>query len=325
MGHCARLSLLLGLGFAGQASAQSITRLEPVSGEQPVDGTTQTEDVRLSTDKSRRLTVAVDVAGRGPFRFLVDTGADRTAVSREVVQRLRLAPGARAKLHSVTGVSSVSTASVPHLRISERQVRSVEAAVLDEHNMGADGVLGTDSLRSQRVLFDIKNNLLSITPANSRPPRMEEGTVVIEARRKEGRLIVTEAEADGQPLDVVVDTGAEISIGNEALRRALLGRRQLKANGTLELLSVTGEKLQGDYLTLKELSIGGVTLRDLSIVFVDAHTFRQMRLEKKPALLLGMNAIRAFDKVTIDFARKKLRVVVPKGSQTELAAQYAMR
>jgi hypothetical protein len=60
-------------------------------------------------------------------------------------------------------------------------------------------------------------------------------------------------------------------------------------------------------------------------VFADAHTFRQMKLENTPALLLGMNAIRAFDKVTIDFARRKLRVVMPKGSEADTEARLAMR
>jgi predicted aspartyl protease len=204
-------------------------------------------------------------------------------------------------------------------------MRKVEAAVLERQHLGADGVLGTDSLGSQNVLFDFKNGILSITPTARRAPRDEEGTIVVEARRRAGRLIITEADANGRKLSVVIDTGAEVSIGNEALRQALLTRRQLRPNGTVELQSVSGEVLKGDYLTLKELRLGEVILRDLNIVFADAHTFRQMNLEEKPALLLGMNAIRAFDKVSIDFARKKLRVVMPKGSEADSATRMAMR
>ncbi|MEO5972189.1 MAG: hypothetical protein ABIP91_02350, partial [Sphingomicrobium sp.] len=53
-------------------------------------------------------------------------------------------------------------------------------------------------------------------------------------------------------------------------------------------------------------------LENLAIVFADAHTFRKLGLDKRPALLLGMNAMRAFDKVSIDFANKKLRVTLPE-------------
>ena len=310
--------------ISGTAGAQVLTRLEPASEEHPIDSTTQAQDIAFRVEQNNRLTVAVDVAGRGPYRFLVDTGADRTVVSREMVQRLQLASGPTANLHSITGMSQVGTAKVPHLKISSRDVRSVEAAVLSATNLGADGVLGTDSLRSQRVLFDFKNRILSITPAVSRAPRFDGDAIVIEAQRKSGRLIVTEAEANNHPLNVVVDTGSEVTIGNSALRKALLGR-QLKPNGTVEVQSVTGEKLTGDYLILKELKIGGITLRDLNIVFTDVHTFKQMKLTDKPSLLLGMNAMRAFDKVSIDFARRKLQVLMPKASEIAPNAQLAMR
>ena len=313
--------------------AQSVTHVDTVAGEQPegtdagqaIDQTTQTQDVQFRSDASKRMTVAVTLLGNGPYRFLVDTGADRTVVSRQIAERLRLRSGRSANLHSVTGMSSVSTATVPQIQIDQKSIRGVEAAVLEGEHLGADGVLGTDSLASQNVLFDFKNGLLSITPTTRKRARDEEGTITVEARRRAGRLIITEAEADDRRLSVVVDTGAEVTIGNEALRQALLVRRQLSPNGTLELQSVTGELLKGDYLTLKELKLGGVTLHDLNIVFADAHTFKQMGLEKKPALLLGMNAIRAFDKVSIDFARKKLRVVMPKGSEADSETRVAMR
>ena len=59
---------------------------------------------------------------------------------------------------------------------------------------------------------------------------------------------------------------------------------------------------------MRELSLGGVTLTNLAIVFADAHTFKQLGLNQRPALLLGMNAMRAFKKVSIDFANRKFRV-----------------
>jgi hypothetical protein len=56
-------------------------------------------------------------------------------------------------------------------------------------------------------------------------------------------------------------------------------------------------------------------LRDLAIVFADAHTFGKLGLGTKPTMMLGMNGMRAFQKVSIDFASKKLRVLVPRTSE----------
>jgi len=121
---------------------------------------------------------------------------------------------------------------------------------------------------------------------------------------------------------VIVDTGSQVTIGNDALRRALQAKDLLQETHPVDLMSVTGEHITGDYMFLKHLEIGGVVLQNLAIVFAPAHTFQQLKLTDKPALLLGMNAIRAFKKVSIDFANRRLRVILPQTSelQTELAS-----
>lgn len=319
-----KLASVIALILAAPAFGQGVTHVETVSGPLPVDSSTQAQEVRFKSDAHERMTVPVRLAGSGPFRFLVDTGADRTAVSRQLAGRLRLDPGPGGQLHSVTGVSPVDTVTVRQLQISARTINRIDAPVLEAEHLGAEGVLGTDSLRSQRVLFDFKNKLLSITPSMAVKQKDEAGTIVVQASRRAGRLILTRATADGEALTVVLDTGSEVTIGNAALKRDLLRRRLLQRNGRVELLSVTGEKLTGDYTYLKELEIGGVTLRNLAIVFADAHTFKQMDLERRPALLMGMNALKAFDKVSIDFANKKLRLLLPKGSARD-QARFASR
>jgi hypothetical protein len=84
--------------------------------------------------------------------------------------------------------------------------------------------------------------------------------------------------------------------------------------GPTDLISVTGAVLRGELATIDELEIGGVTLHNLVLVFADAHTFRQLRLDRAPALLLGMNGLRSFDRVSLDFASRKLRLVLPRDS-----------
>ena len=129
---------------------------------------------------------------------------------------------------------------------------------------------------------------------------------------------MTDAVANGHQLAVVVDTGAQVSIGNQALREELIGRNLIDVAKKVQLQSVTGDLISGDYMFVRELHLGGVTLKNLVIVFADAHTFKELKLDRKPALLLGMNAIRAFKKVSIDFANRKFRVVLPETSELDL-------
>lgn len=283
-----------------------------------IDNVTQTEDVKFRNEHDDRMTVQVLVSGSGPYRFLVDTGADRSAISRELAGSLGLTNNSEATMHSLSGASRVETADVPHLQLAGHAQNVREAALLSKSNMGADGMLGIDSLRTQRVQFDFEKQTLSIVPSATRDFRDEPGTIVVQGTRRNGRLILSDASADGHPLTVVIDTGAEVSIGNEALRQQLIGRGLVGAPMRVSLQSVTGEMITGDFVMVRNLEIGGATLKNLAVVFADAHTFKALNLEKRPAVLLGMNAIRAFKKVSIDFAKKKFRVVLPESSELDV-------
>ena len=275
------------------------------------DTDTPLDQMELQEDAVSRLTAAVHVSGTGPFRFLVDTGSNKTVISRDLAARLGLPSGKPVRMHSMTGQSVVPTALVASIVLGGQQLSISNAPLLDPRNMGADGILGLDSLRSQRLVFDFRAPSLAIVPATQPTLVEEKDTIVVRAKRRAGRLIVTNAQADNVPLQLVVDTGAELSVGNEALRRALLrGRNLLDPAGRAALYSVDGGRLVGDQMVLAELEFGGVTLQNLTIVFADAHTSRQLRLNRKPALLLGMNGMRAFDTVSIDFAKKRLRLKV---------------
>ena len=321
-----RLMILVGVLAASSAAiAQTTTtKFDAVSGVPEIDKTTQTEDVAFKSDKEERMVVPVKLSGAGPYYFLVDTGADRTAVSRELADKLKLETGQGAELHTITGVSDVRTARVNEVELAQRPQRSIDAAVLEGAYMGADGIVGVDLLHSERVQFDFEKKTMSIVPSATPDFRTEPGTIVIEARRKNGRLIVTDAVANGEHVVVILDTGSDLCLGNEALRYRLLGRTLADADHKVQLESVTGGKIDGDYTVVRNLTIADVELSNVAVVFADAHTFHQLGLDKKPALLLGMNALRAFKKVSIDFATRKFRVVLPEHSalETRLASAW---
>lgn len=304
-------------------SAQiATTRIDSVSGIPEIDSTTKAQDVKLKTVNDDRMTVPVKLLGGGPYQFLVDTGADRTAVSSDLVNKLALPSAGGAHLHSLTGVSEINTARVHDVQLTQ-QPETIDAAVLDRAFIGADGIVGADLLRSERVQFDFVKQTMTIVPSRTPDFQSDEGTIVVRAWRKNGRLVVTDADVDGHRLTVVLDTGSDICIGNQALRERLRSSDLVDLGQQVELESVTGGRISGSSMSIRRMTIGGITLSNLALVVTDAHTFRQLGLQDKPALLLGMNAMRAFKKVSIDFANKKFRVVVPEHSQLE--TQFASR
>lgn len=304
--------LTVGLILAGTPVAAEPQRLDAevgVAGQ--IDGTTTSDEIAMRTDDADRMTVPVSVVGTGPYQFLVDTGSERTVISKELARQLRLSSGRSAILHSVMGANNIDTVHIPHLQVSSNTISVVDAPALTASNIGADGMLGIDSLRSQRVLFDFKAKTMSITPSSQPLERLDGDTIVVRARSRGGRLIFTQAKIDGKRVSVIVDTGSQVTIANLALQKFLAKKGHALLPETVTIESVTGEQMSAHITRVAQVELGGVNLTDLSVAFADAHIFRQLDLDDRPALLLGMNAMKAFDRISIDFAAKKVRFVLP--------------
>jgi len=309
--HWLAAAMIVGGTAAGADPGRQPSLMATEAVPSQIDNTTITDEIPIGTDIGDRMTVKVSVGGQGPYKFLVDTGAERTIISRELAHHLQLADGKDAILHSVIGANDVNTVFIPHLQVSNNVISVVDAPALAQSNIGADGMLGIDSLRSQRVLFDFKAQTMSITPSSRPVERLDGQTIVVRARARSGRLIFTQAQIDGQQVTVIVDTGSQVTIGNLALQRALMKHRLTTVPNPVMIESVTGEKLSAKVAQIERLELGDVRIEDLAVAFADAHIFKQLDLKGQPALLLGMNAMRAFDRISIDFASKKVRFVLP--------------
>lgn len=311
----------LGLTAGGPLSGQSV--VAPPAVEAPAAAAQDVADnFAFEKEKNDRLTVPVSIDGKGPYRFLVDTGAERTVISEELARELSLGAGADARMHTMSGVGNVETVIIPKLRVSARTVKGINAPALSRYHLGAEGMLGVDSLQSQRVLFDFVKKNMTISPSRLEEEHYDGDTIVVTARSKFGRLILADARADGQKVWVIIDTGSQVSVGNEALRRKLAKKKRLAPTTPIELVSVTGGIVPADYTKISGLVMGGVTLTDMPIAFADVHPFRKLGLTDKPAMLLGMDALGVFDRVSVDFANRRVRFSVPDAmsrDQTRLA------
>ena len=268
----------------------------------------EAETLDLGVNRSDRMTVEISIGGR-PYRFIVDTGSERTVVSRQLAEQQRLAAGLPTRVHSMTEVSIIRTAVGPALRGGRRTVSNIHAPVLEEASLGADGLLGVDGLASQRVELDFLTNAMTISPSRHRARlRPEEDAIVVTARSRFGRLILVDAAFDGERVWVILDTGSEVSIANEALRRRLERRRRLGPTAPLEVVSVTGGRRTIDYGVARRIRIGSAEIVNLPVGFADLEPFRKLGLTERPAILLGMDALQLFEHVTLDFATREVQL-----------------
>jgi predicted aspartyl protease len=274
------------------------------------------EQIAFNDEAYDRMTVAVRVGGN-PYRFLVDTGANRSVVSSQLADALKLPSRGGIEVHSAAGISTVSMVRVPRIDLASRSVDGLDAPVLQAANMGADGILGVDTLKAQRIVIDFKNLQMYLTPSPKREPRLLANEIVITGRLKSGHLILTEVLVEGEPVIAVVDTGSQITMGNFALRRILTRHRKIGAAVPVQTIAVTGQVLSGDLHMIRAVDLDGVSLNNLEIMFANAETFRAIGRKDKPTLLLGMNALRAFEQVVIDLDTRKLRLRLPRSTDDQ--------
>ncbi|MDE2411764.1 MAG: aspartyl protease family protein [Sphingomonadales bacterium] len=268
----------------------------------------ESEVVSTGSDRHDRMTVPVRVGDNGPFHFLIDTGAQNTVLSSALAAQLALKPTGRAQVVGVAGRELVDTVEVDEIALGRRSYYGLLAPLLSAGNIGADGIVGLDSLQGQRVLIDFRKNLMVIDEAkNLGGNRGFE--IIVTARRRSGQLIMTNAKIDGVWTDVVIDTGAEGTIGNRALQRAL-ARRGRSGEQTV-LTSVTGQQIMADMGAGSTLTFSDAQINNVVIAFADAPPFALLELEKRPAILLGMRELRVFRRVAIDFETRRILFDLP--------------
>ncbi|AYJ86514.1 hypothetical protein D3Y57_11710 [Sphingomonas paeninsulae] len=266
--------------------------------------------INSSADLAMRMTVPVTIDGSGPYQFVVDTGADRSVISRELADRLGLAPAGEATLQSMAGVERVPTVTVKRLGVAGLIIPHIDAPALAEENLGAQGLLGIDSLQNRRIIMNFSAQTLTIAEPGVREP-VDPDTIVVTARSRYGQLVLVDAQIDGVPVTVIIDSGAQNTIGNPALRALLMKRHRKMTFISTYLIDVTGGHLAADVAMVSKVRIGGINLRQVVVAFADAHPFQRFGLQNRPAMLLGINTLRSFRRVSVDFAQRKVRFLLP--------------
>ena len=268
-----------------------------------------------------RMTVDVQINGKGPYKFVVDSGADSSAVGAALAGKLALPDGERALLHGITESKVVDRVWVDELQLGPTVTTDLEVPVLDERHMGGDGMIGLDALVNQRLMMDFEERVITVDD-QIEEGSFKDGIIVVTGRLQRGQLILTEVAANRQKVEAVVDSGSEITIGNLALRDKLL-RKRIRGFQTIEVTGVTGAKMDIEFAVVRNLRLGPITLQNVPIAFADIPPFAVFGLEDEPSLLLGTDLMETFRRVSLDFRDRKVRFQLRKCQHAGLMLRTA--
>lgn len=329
------LTATSGIALAGCSTPFSAIPLQVNLGGQPVLATPAPDtgaptdpaaEIRAGFDPVLRMTVPVRLPPLSALEFVVDTGANRSALAENVATPLGLRSRGRALVHGIGGAQPAETVDVPRLEVGELVLRRLAMPVLSRAALGADGLLGVDALRNRHVVMDFERNEFRIRSRdgwegrlNQRGsrfvrPAFDPNFIVVPARQRFGQLTIVDAEVGtGLPVTCFLDSGAQSTVGNLALRDAAVRRDPGLGLRTtrVQLVGATGQTISGDLARLPGLRLGGLRIGNLSCVFADLHTFKIWDLQNTPALLIGMDVMRHFLAIELDFGRRMVAFRAP--------------
>jgi len=255
-------------------------------------------------DRIGRVWAPVYLNGVGPFRLVLDTGANRSAVTRSVASRIGapILESQQARLLGATGTSIVPAIYVDSIAMGDLLLDRSKVVIVEDVFGGAEGVLGADGLNDKRVFIDFRNDEIDIRQARGRAVRGGYARVPVKMHR--GHLLMFDVRLAGVRTKAMLDTGAQTTIGNTRLREAL--ERKARRGVENRIVGVTLDEQIGLAYDAPPVTIADVTVRGMRVTFGDFHIFDAWAMNDHPALLIGMDIIGLLDELIIDYKHKEL-------------------
>jgi predicted aspartyl protease len=256
--------------------------------------------VPLSLSADGIVTVEAVINGAGPFRLMLDTGSNRSAVSSRLARSLRLTPVATSSMVTAGGTQQQHVVHLTRLTLGTVAKHGLLVPVLDNSAMesvgaGVDGILGQDFLLDQNYTLDYEHRRLAWNAAASTASAPAE-LALVEA---EGRWLVSLPQTKNEPAArFVPDSGAAGLIVFD--RGAALPVPTAPLPVTAQLTTLTGSTSSRAVLVSK-MAIGAIVWKNRPALVID---------RRDPAAPAGdgLLPLSAFASVTFDAGRRVMTV-----------------
>lgn len=254
-----------------------------------------------SKDAANRSVALININGQGPFRFIIDTGANRSVISKALATRLGLAPSGEGVVHSIDSEAPATLVNVDSLAFGDLHLSRGDTPVLDGPMLADEhGLLGVDGMAGRLLHIDFSKHCVEIYESAVQLPM--QGWLRVPARMRFGTMLSVDGEIQGVKVNVLIDTGSDISLANRHFRDALRGvaARSIEYhNGhafTFGLPIVLEQSVWIPSLRLGRTVVGGVTA-----YIGDFHIFDVWGLQDEPTLLIGMDVLARAREMAIDY------------------------
>jgi predicted aspartyl protease len=286
----------LALLAAGSAwmSAPAAACDPPAAGAPTVAGAT-------SKDAAGRAIAPISINGQGPFRFVIDTGANRSVLSQALATRLGLEHSGVGLVHSVDSAELAMLVNVESLSFGALRLSGGDTPVLDGPMLdGEHGLLGVDGMAGRLLHVDFTNHCVEIYENAAQMPL--KGWLSVPAHVRFGSLLLVQGEIMGVRVNVLIDTGSNISLANGQFRDALrdVGAHTIEYHNG-RAFTFGRPIVLAQRVWTPRLRLGSTMVDSVNAYIGDYHIFDLWGLQDEPTVLIGMDVLARSREMAIDY------------------------
>lgn len=250
----------------------------------------------------------VRVNGKGPFAFILDTGAGICLVTPSVAEEARIVRAGSKEGRGAGGVVrldlgtadeiAVGTAGVPALMVGVTSELERIAAAVGER---VDGALGYDFLKNFELVVDYRCDSMLLAPPAERSPESLKSLTKFELASANKPLVLVEAFVNEcGPFQFAVDTGASTTVLSSELaeRLAIGGEIAPDVTGGGGRISATAGRVES-------LRFADKAVTHIDVVVTGVLQSLGTAIGKRLDGIIGYNALKTY-RVSIDYRNETL-------------------
>ena len=264
---------------------------------------------RLAGGAQPLILLPVHVNDRGPFDFILDTGAGTSLLTPERAKELDVQIVGSKEGQSAGGKVAVSLAKADSLAVGDIRVQDVDLGIVDLAHIGKtigariDGDLGYNFLKDFRLVINYRDREISFED----PKRFEnfgrraKTEVPIRLANPAKPLILVDVHANGRgPFQFAIDTGTSTTAITPQVARQLGVPTSPIGSGT-----TAGAHVDVTAGTLQSFQLGGAKIDNLAVVTADFFDSLSSAIGANLEGIVGYNFLRNY-KVAIDYPNRLL-------------------
>ena len=268
------------------------------------------------------MAVAVTIDGRGPYDFIIDTGATLTLAFENLAMRESfVATGAPPRrVIGITGSAIRDTYRIGDIAIGPAIMRQHVGVILDDWSpprKTPHGILGIDFFRRYAVVFDVRARTMSFYPHGGLPKKKISGWRAIRLKQQtyaaaSGALYTTPGFVNRSPTTFIIDLGSLSTLLNYEAAEAIfantvsIGSSRSMVSGS-RLKDVFDDRAQTRSGAIDRIQVGPATWRKVLVWLKDAAIFAELGVANRPYGLLGADLI-ATQNFALDFGENRLYI-----------------